>query len=192
MYVLVSTPTRSYTCHYHFLPTNNFLSLSPYRSSTSSKTSGSSSSSSKPPSKPKNWVVQRLSKILMREDTQGSKKGGLKDFLSSLWVSWKYTLSLCIHSQNKGLNPCCTLFTPKAKGELKPVWEGLQFAHQHSCCWAVCNGAPGILNETTGSTGQAILTISQGFCIFGWASHRRMLLLSNLAHASCNLLTWGC
>ncbi|XP_039978713.1 UPF0711 protein C18orf21 homolog [Xiphias gladius] len=54
------------------------------RSSTSSKTSGSGSSSSKPPSKPKNWVVQRLSKILMREDNQGSKKGGLKDFLSSL------------------------------------------------------------------------------------------------------------
>ncbi|XP_010733083.1 UPF0711 protein C18orf21 homolog isoform X1 [Larimichthys crocea] len=54
------------------------------RSSTSSNTSGSGSSSSKPPSKPKNWVVQRLSKILMREDTQGSKKGGLKDFLSSL------------------------------------------------------------------------------------------------------------
>ncbi|XP_041811819.1 UPF0711 protein C18orf21 homolog [Chelmon rostratus] len=54
------------------------------RSSTSSSTSGSSSSSSKPPSKPKNWVVQRLSKILMREDTRGSKKGGLKDFLSSL------------------------------------------------------------------------------------------------------------
>ncbi|XP_040909343.1 UPF0711 protein C18orf21 homolog [Toxotes jaculatrix] len=54
------------------------------RSSTSSHTSGSGSSSSKPPSKPKNWVVQRLSKILMREDNQGSKKGGLKDFLSSL------------------------------------------------------------------------------------------------------------
>ncbi|XP_076610942.1 UPF0711 protein C18orf21 homolog isoform X1 [Chaetodon auriga] len=54
------------------------------RSSTSSNTSGSSSSSSKPTSKPKNWVVQRLSKILMREDTRGSKKGGLKDFLSSL------------------------------------------------------------------------------------------------------------
>ncbi|AWP21786.1 putative UPF0711 protein C18orf21 -like [Scophthalmus maximus] len=54
------------------------------RSSTSSNTSGSGSSSSKPPSKPKNWVVQRLSKILMREDNQGSKKGGLKDFLSSL------------------------------------------------------------------------------------------------------------
>ncbi|XP_035536957.1 UPF0711 protein C18orf21 homolog [Morone saxatilis] len=54
------------------------------RSSSSSNTSGSGSSSSKPPSKPKNWVVQRLSKILMREDTQGSKKRGLKDFLSSL------------------------------------------------------------------------------------------------------------
>ncbi|XP_069032941.1 UPF0711 protein C18orf21 homolog [Embiotoca jacksoni] len=54
------------------------------RSSTSSSTSGSGSTSSKPPSKARNWVVQRLSKILMREDNQGSKKGGLKDFLSSL------------------------------------------------------------------------------------------------------------
>ncbi|KAM3595668.1 uncharacterized protein V6R79_000940 [Siganus canaliculatus] len=54
------------------------------RSSTSSSTSGSSSSSTKSSSKPKNWVVQRLSKILMRDDAQGSKKGGLKDFLSSL------------------------------------------------------------------------------------------------------------
>ncbi|XP_034748434.1 UPF0711 protein C18orf21 homolog [Etheostoma cragini] len=54
------------------------------RSSTSSSTPGSGSSSSKPASKPKNWVVQRLSKILMREDNQGSKKSGLKDFLSSL------------------------------------------------------------------------------------------------------------
>ncbi|XP_074469592.1 UPF0711 protein C18orf21 homolog [Sebastes fasciatus] len=54
------------------------------RSSTSSSTTpGSGSSSSKTP-KAKNWVVQRLSKILMREDNQGSKKGGLKDFLSSL------------------------------------------------------------------------------------------------------------
>ncbi|XP_045915676.1 UPF0711 protein C18orf21 homolog [Micropterus dolomieu] len=52
------------------------------RSSTSSNTPGSASS--KPASKPKNWVVQRLSKILLREDSQGSKKGGLKDFLSSL------------------------------------------------------------------------------------------------------------
>ncbi|XP_019945927.1 UPF0711 protein C18orf21 homolog [Paralichthys olivaceus] len=54
------------------------------RSSTSSNTSGSGSSSSKTPSKSKNWVVQRLSKILMREDNKSSKKGGLKDFLSSL------------------------------------------------------------------------------------------------------------
>ncbi|CAN9503988.1 unnamed protein product [Ophioblennius macclurei] len=54
------------------------------RSSTSSSTSGPGSAPVKPPSKPKNWVVQRLSKILMREDSQGSKKGGLKDFLSSL------------------------------------------------------------------------------------------------------------
>ncbi|XP_028255446.1 UPF0711 protein C18orf21 homolog [Parambassis ranga] len=53
------------------------------RSSTSSS-SGPGSSSSKPTSKPKNWVVQRLSKILMREDDKGGKKGGLKDFLSSL------------------------------------------------------------------------------------------------------------
>ncbi|XP_068432473.1 UPF0711 protein C18orf21 homolog isoform X1 [Clinocottus analis] len=54
------------------------------RSSTSSNTPGSGSSSSKTPSKPKHWVVQRLSKILMRQDNQTSKKGGLKDFLSSL------------------------------------------------------------------------------------------------------------
>ncbi|XP_029920269.1 UPF0711 protein C18orf21 homolog [Myripristis murdjan] len=52
--------------------------------SSSSNTPGSGSSSSKTPSKAKNWVVQRLSKILIREDNQGSKKGGLKDFLSSL------------------------------------------------------------------------------------------------------------
>ncbi|KAM9838418.1 UPF0711 protein C18orf21 homolog [Aulostomus maculatus] len=51
------------------------------RSSTSSGTPGSSGS--KPASKAKNWVG-RLSKILMREDHQSSKKGGLKDFLSSL------------------------------------------------------------------------------------------------------------
>uniref|UniRef100_A0A3B4BL12 Uncharacterized protein n=1 Tax=Periophthalmus magnuspinnatus TaxID=409849 RepID=A0A3B4BL12_9GOBI len=37
-----------------------------------------------PAAKGKNWVVQRLSKILLREDNQGKKKGGLKDFLSSL------------------------------------------------------------------------------------------------------------
>lgn len=53
-------------------------------SSSSSSTPTTGSSSSKPQSKPKNWVVQRLSKILMREDKQGNKKGGLKDFLSSL------------------------------------------------------------------------------------------------------------
>ncbi|XP_028317174.1 UPF0711 protein C18orf21 homolog [Gouania willdenowi] len=51
---------------------------------STSNTTGSGSSSSKPSSKNKNWVVQRLSKILMREDEQSSKKGGLKDFLSSL------------------------------------------------------------------------------------------------------------
>ncbi|XP_017275401.1 UPF0711 protein C18orf21 homolog [Kryptolebias marmoratus] len=50
------------------------------RSSISSGASGSGSTSTKP----KNWVVQRLSKILLREDSQGGKKGGLKDFLSSL------------------------------------------------------------------------------------------------------------
>ncbi|XP_014916125.1 UPF0711 protein C18orf21 homolog [Poecilia latipinna] len=54
------------------------------RSSITSTTSGSSSSSSKSSSKSKNRVVQRLSKILSREDSQGKKKGGLKDFLSSL------------------------------------------------------------------------------------------------------------
>ena len=164
----------------HFLPTNKIssywiltpslslfsvpsrLSLSPSRGSTSSTTSGTgSSSSSKSSSKPKNWVVQRLSKILMREDTQGSKKGGLKDFLSSLWVS--PDLPFCIVIKNKGLDPCCNLFTPKANGELEKVtlvselvWEGLQFAHQHSCCWAVWNGAPGDLNATVGSTRLAI------------------------------------
>ncbi|KAM7373063.1 hypothetical protein PAMP_007945 [Pampus punctatissimus] len=54
------------------------------RPTASTNTPGSGSSSSKPPSKGKNWVVQRLSKILMREDNQSNKKGGLKDFLSSL------------------------------------------------------------------------------------------------------------
>ncbi|XP_019751554.1 UPF0711 protein C18orf21 homolog [Hippocampus comes] len=60
------------------------------RSSNSSGTPGSISSSSstpsatKTPSKGKNWVVQRLSKILMREDKSVSKKGSLKDFLFSL------------------------------------------------------------------------------------------------------------
>ena len=130
----------------------NSLSLSLSRGSTSSTTSGTgSTSSSKSSSKPKNWVVQRLSKILMREDTQGSKKGGLKDFLSSLWVSTHLPFCILLKKQtNKGLDPCCNLFTPKAKGELErvtlvsePVWEGLQFAHQHSCCRAVWNGAPG-------------------------------------------------
>ncbi|KAM9738277.1 UPF0711 protein C18orf21 homolog [Menidia menidia] len=53
-------------------------------SSVSASSSTSSKSSSKSSSKTKNWVVQRLSKILTREDSQGSKKGGLKDFLSSL------------------------------------------------------------------------------------------------------------
>ncbi|XP_075995757.1 UPF0711 protein C18orf21 homolog [Genypterus blacodes] len=48
--------------------------------STSTNTPGSAASTSKP----KHSIVQRLSKILMREDSQGRKKGGLKDFLSSL------------------------------------------------------------------------------------------------------------
>ncbi|KAM6899357.1 UPF0711 protein C18orf21 homolog [Xenentodon cancila] len=54
------------------------------RSSLTSSISGSGSTSSTSSSKKKNWIVQRLSKILLREDSQGSKKGGLKDFLSSL------------------------------------------------------------------------------------------------------------
>uniref|UniRef100_A0A1A7XNY0 Chromosome 18 open reading frame 21 n=1 Tax=Iconisemion striatum TaxID=60296 RepID=A0A1A7XNY0_9TELE len=54
------------------------------RSSISSNVSGSSSASSKSSSKSKPWVVQRLSKLLMREEKESSKKGGLKDFLSSL------------------------------------------------------------------------------------------------------------
>ncbi|XP_072303658.1 UPF0711 protein C18orf21 homolog [Eucyclogobius newberryi] len=55
------------------------------RASISSTTPGSGSSSCKSPAaKGKNWVVQRLSKMLMREDNPGKKKGGLKDFLSSL------------------------------------------------------------------------------------------------------------
>uniref|UniRef100_A0A3P9HTK1 Si:dkey-184p18.2 n=1 Tax=Oryzias latipes TaxID=8090 RepID=A0A3P9HTK1_ORYLA len=54
------------------------------RSSISSTVSGSSSTSSKSSSKSKNWVFQRLSKILMRDENQDTKKGGLKDFLSSL------------------------------------------------------------------------------------------------------------
>ncbi|XP_043994620.1 UPF0711 protein C18orf21 homolog [Gambusia affinis] len=54
------------------------------RSSITSTTSGSSTSSSKSSCRSKTWVVQRLSKILTREDSQGKKKGGLKDFLSSL------------------------------------------------------------------------------------------------------------
>lgn len=55
------------------------------RASISTSTPGSGSSSSKSPgAKGKNWVVQRLSKILLREDGQSKKEGGLKDFLSSL------------------------------------------------------------------------------------------------------------
>ena len=79
-------------------------------------------------------------------------------------------MSFCVFLKHKGLDLCCNLFTPKAKMERKkvtlvtePVCEGLQFAHQHSYCWAVWNGAPGILNVTTGSTGQAVSTINQGY-----------------------------
>lgn len=54
------------------------------RASISNITPGSGSSSKSLGAKGKNWVVQRLSKILMREDGQDKKKGGLKDFLSSL------------------------------------------------------------------------------------------------------------
>ncbi|XP_024149218.1 UPF0711 protein C18orf21 homolog [Oryzias melastigma] len=54
------------------------------RSSISSTVSVTSSTSSKSSSKSKNWVFQRLSKILSRDENQESKKGGLKDFLSSL------------------------------------------------------------------------------------------------------------
>ncbi|XP_061752990.1 UPF0711 protein C18orf21 homolog isoform X2 [Nerophis ophidion] len=51
--------------------------------SSHSSTPGSASSSSKT-SRAKTWVVQRLSKILSQEDKPSSKKGSLKDFLSSL------------------------------------------------------------------------------------------------------------
>ncbi|XP_061786871.1 UPF0711 protein C18orf21 homolog [Nerophis lumbriciformis] len=53
------------------------------RSSHSSTPASASSSSSKA-SRAKTWVVQRLSKILSQEDKPSSKKGSLKDFLSSL------------------------------------------------------------------------------------------------------------
>lgn len=65
-------------------PGKNKMPVHTPRSSISSTTPGSGSSSSKPLSKTKNWVVQRLSKILMQEESQDKKKGGLKDFLSSL------------------------------------------------------------------------------------------------------------
>ncbi|XP_057684610.1 UPF0711 protein C18orf21 homolog [Corythoichthys intestinalis] len=80
------------------MPANRTLSASktktpskdktPHRTPrSSSSTPGSKSSttpSNKTPSKAKNWVVKRLSKILMREDKPDSNKGSLKDFLSSL------------------------------------------------------------------------------------------------------------
>ncbi|XP_061678076.1 UPF0711 protein C18orf21 homolog [Syngnathoides biaculeatus] len=50
----------------------------------SSSSSSSTPSSAKTPSKGRNWVVQRLSKLLSREDKPDRKKGTLKDFLSSL------------------------------------------------------------------------------------------------------------
>lgn len=68
-----------------YLPTSCFYF--PSRSSISSTVSVTSSTSSKSSSKSKNWVFQRLSKILSRDENQESKKGGLKDFLSSLWGS---------------------------------------------------------------------------------------------------------
>ncbi|KAM9824224.1 UPF0711 protein C18orf21 homolog [Neosynchiropus ocellatus] len=54
------------------------------RSSTASSTPGSASPATKCTPKGKNWVVQRLSKILLRENNQNSKKGSLKDFLFSI------------------------------------------------------------------------------------------------------------
>ncbi|XP_034016543.1 UPF0711 protein C18orf21 homolog isoform X2 [Thalassophryne amazonica] len=51
--------------------------------SSSSNPPGSGSSSSKKNLKAKHWVVQRLGKMLMREE-KDNKKGGLKDFLTSL------------------------------------------------------------------------------------------------------------
>ncbi len=52
-----------------------------FRRSVSSNTSSSSSK----PSSAKSSPFARLKKILMLETKQQSKKGGLKDFLSSLW-----------------------------------------------------------------------------------------------------------
>ncbi|XP_061598606.1 UPF0711 protein C18orf21 homolog [Cololabis saira] len=65
-------------------PSKNKTPSNTPRSSICSSISASGSTSSSSSSKKKNWVVQRLSKILLREDNQDSKKGGLKDFLSSI------------------------------------------------------------------------------------------------------------
>ncbi|XP_037548731.1 UPF0711 protein C18orf21 homolog [Nematolebias whitei] len=65
-------------------PGTNKTPTSTPRSSVSYNVSASSSTSSKSSTKTKTSVVQRLSKILLREDSQSSKKGGLKDFLCSL------------------------------------------------------------------------------------------------------------
>lgn len=124
--------------------------------------------------------------------TRAAKRGAWKisfphsdEFLSAL-------------KKKQGFRPCCNLFTPKAKGELKrvtlvsePMWEGLQFAHQHSCCWAVRNDAPEILSAETRSTVLVISSINRGSHILCSACQRRMLLLSSSAHASCNLLNCG-
>uniref|UniRef100_A0A3Q4GTD6 Si:dkey-184p18.2 n=1 Tax=Neolamprologus brichardi TaxID=32507 RepID=A0A3Q4GTD6_NEOBR len=69
----------------HKTPQFSSFSSSSSTSTSTTTTSGSGSgSASSKPSKIRNWVVRRLSKILQREDNQGTKKGGLKDFLSSL------------------------------------------------------------------------------------------------------------
>lgn len=52
--------------------------------STNTPSSASSTSSKSPGAKGKNCAVQCLSKILMRDDGESKKKGGIKDFLSSL------------------------------------------------------------------------------------------------------------
>ncbi|XP_049607823.1 UPF0711 protein C18orf21 homolog isoform X2 [Syngnathus scovelli] len=70
-----------------YIPGKDKALLRTPRSSTSSGTPGSTSSTpsaTKTPFKGKNWVVRRLSKILMREEKPDNKKGSLKDFLSSL------------------------------------------------------------------------------------------------------------
>uniref|UniRef100_A0A8C6SUG5 Si:dkey-184p18.2 n=1 Tax=Neogobius melanostomus TaxID=47308 RepID=A0A8C6SUG5_9GOBI len=61
----------------HSTPGSTGKHKAPSQVSISTNTPGSGSTSSKSPgAKGKNWVVQRLSKILMREDGQDKKKGG--------------------------------------------------------------------------------------------------------------------